>query len=272
MDIKLNDILQLSDEQLKNTKIRFNLMFSDNWNPVEIFKNNDTKTLLNGQYWNYSRNKVYKEGNITIGFIRIKGDEWLLFHIGRVTKRLDILNGVGYEYEELKEYEKYFGRLVIKYKNTAQTLIRRAESIIDDCKVFQILPNIFDNDIFPEYENINLTWSELSRVLEKLTWKTALENQKGIYLITDTSNNKRYIGAAYGDKMLLGRWKNYVETGHGGNKGLKKLNFEHIKDNFRYSILEIFKSTTNDNVILGREKWWKDVFLSQKAEFGYNQN
>ena len=40
MDIKLNDILQLSDEQLKNTKIRFNLMFSDNWNPVEIFKNN----------------------------------------------------------------------------------------------------------------------------------------------------------------------------------------------------------------------------------------
>ena len=72
--------------------------------------------------------------------------------------------------------------------------------------------------------------------------------------------------------MLLGRWKNYVETGHGGNKGLKKLNFEHIKDNFRYSILEIFKSTTNDNVILGREKWWKDVFLSQKAEFGYNQN
>ncbi len=30
--IKLNDILQIED--LKNVKIRFNLMFRQNWNPI----------------------------------------------------------------------------------------------------------------------------------------------------------------------------------------------------------------------------------------------
>lgn len=271
-EIKLNDILRISNEQLKNTKIRFNLMFGGNWNPIEIFKNRDTKTLLEGQYWNYSRNQVYQENDITIGFIRIKEDKWLLFHIGKVTKRLNILEGVGYEYQELKEYEKYIGRLIIQYKNTAQTMIRKAVSMIDDCKIFQILPNVFDDDIFPGYENVNVSWKDLSRVLTKSDWQTALENQKGVYLITDISKNKRYVGAAYGKEMILGRWKNYIGTGHGGNVALKDLNPDYIKEYFRYSILDIFKSTTNDDVILKREKWWKEVLLTQNEEFGYNKN
>ena len=33
----------------------------------------------------------------------------------------------------------------------------------------------------------------------------ALRNQKGVYLITDTSNGKMYVGSAYGDEMILNR-------------------------------------------------------------------
>ena len=109
MNIKLNDILNFSEDELKNTKIKFNLMFGGNGNPLEIFKNNDKKTLLEGQYWNYSKNKIFKEGQNTIGFIRIKDNLWLLFHIGKVTKDLNIFNGVGYDYYELSKYDIYFG-------------------------------------------------------------------------------------------------------------------------------------------------------------------
>ena len=44
-------------------------------------------------YWNYNKNKSYKDGQITIGFIKIKRNEdlWLLFHIGKITKDLNIL-------------------------------------------------------------------------------------------------------------------------------------------------------------------------------------
>ncbi|MDO4881697.1 MAG: GIY-YIG nuclease family protein [Capnocytophaga sp.] len=236
----------------------------------KIFKNNDEKTLLEGQYWNYSKNKIFKEGQTNIGFIRIKDDLWLLFHIGKVTKDLNIFNGVGYEYQELSEYKKYFGKVIIKYKNTSQNLSRNALPLIEKCEIYQVLPDIFDNDIFPGYDNVNLSWSELSRIIEKESWKTALQNQKGVYLITDTSNGKMYVGSAYGENMLLSRWNDYVRTGNGGNKELKELSLEHIKQFFRYSILDIFKETTKDEVIINRESWWKETLLTRI--FGYNKN
>ena len=79
-----------------------------------------------------------------------------------------------------------------------------------------------------------------------------------------------YIGSAYGENMILGRWQSYVKTGYGGNVEFKKLNFDYIKQNFRYSILDIFKSTVDDQLIIARESWWKSVLLTR--EFGYNKN
>lgn len=268
--IKLNDILNLSN--LSNVKIRFNLMFEGNWNPIEMFKNNEMDTILDGHYWNYDKKKSFCEGQITVGFIRIKSNEnlWLLFHIGIITKDLNIQNGVGYEYEVLSDYEKYFGRIIIRFKNKSQNMVRKAKSVIDDCEIVQILPDVFDNDIFPGYDKVNISWNELSRVITKDNWKTALRSQKGVYLITDTSNGKMYVGSAYGNDMLLNRWQSYVKTGNGGNKDLKELDFQYIKDNFRYSILDIFKSTTDEKTIIKRENWWKETLLSRK--FGYNAN
>jgi hypothetical protein len=40
---------------------------------------------------------------------------------------------------------------------------------------------------------------------------------QGIYLITDSSNGKQYVGKADGTERILGRWKNYASDGHGGN-------------------------------------------------------
>ena len=251
--ILLNEILKL--DNLANVKIRFNLMFRDNWNPIEIFKNDASDILLEGQYWNYKKSKSYKNGQITLGFIRInnKDDLWLLFHIGKITKDLNTLNGVGYEYEMLPEYRKYLGRLIIRFKNRSQNMVRLATSVINDCEVMQILPDTFDNDIFPGYDKVNISWEELSRVITKESWKTALENQKGVYLITDISTGKMYVGSAYGENMILGRWKSYIAIGHGGNVELKNLNFTYIKQNFRFSILDIFKSSVDDQLILVRE-------------------
>lgn len=266
--IKLNDILQLTD--LENVKVRFNLMFGGDWDPIGIFKSGNIQRLLDGHYWNYESKKSYKDGQITVGLIRIKGDLWLLFHIGRITEDLNIFKGIGYKYETLSEYKKYFGRLIVRYKNQSQTMIRLANSVLDECEIEQILPDIFDNDIFPGYEKVNVSWVELSRVIEKDSWRTALQNQKGVYLITDISNGKKYVGSAYGENMILGRWQSYARTGHGGNVGLKVLNFNHIKENFRYSILDIYKSTIDDQVIIERESWWKEVL--QSRQFGYNEN
>lgn len=268
--IKLNDLLNIQD--LSNTKIRFTLQFDNIWNPIEAFKNNETEIMLGGHYWNYQKMKSFKEGQTTIGFIRIRknDDLWLLFHIGKVTKDLNKLNAIGYEYEEIDEYQKYFGRLIIRYKNKSQNMVRNAATVIDDCLVEQILPDVFDNDLFPGYDKVNISWRELSRVVHKESWKTALRNQKGVYLITDISNGRSYVGSAYGNDMILNRFEDYIQSGHGGNKELKKLEFEHIQNNFRYSVLDIFKASTDEKLIIERENWWKETLMTRK--FGYNAN
>ena len=266
--IYLNDILNLKN--LDNVKIRFNLMFDGNWNPSEIYKQNDFSTLLDGHYHNYSKKKSYREGQVTVGFLKIEEDKWLLFHVGKVTTDLNILDGIGYEFESIPQYEKYCGRLIINFKNRSQNLVRKASSVIDECRVQEILSDDFNNDVFPGYENVRLSWQDLSTVITKDNWSTALQNQKGIYLITDKLNGKMYVGSASGEQMLLGRWQTYVENGHGGNQGIRQLPFEYIKTNFEYSILDIFKSTTDEKLILRRERWWKDTLKTR--DFGYNKN
>lgn len=268
--IKLNDILHLED--LNNVKIRFNLKFEQNWNPIEVFKDGNLKLMLDGHYWNYENKKSYQVGQITIAFVKIKPKEnlWLLYHVGKVTKDLQIYNGVGYEFQELEDYQKYCGRLIIRFHNKVQAMLRNAASVINECVIYQLLPDTFDNDLFPGYEKVNISWAEMKRVLEKESWKTALQNQKGVYLITDNLTGKMYVGSAYGENMILGRWKAYINTGHGSNIGLKSLHFDYIKENFRYSILDIYKSTTDDQIIIDRESWWKNVLHSRR--FGYNEN
>ncbi|SFI42147.1 GIY-YIG catalytic domain-containing protein [Tindallia magadiensis] len=267
--ILLNDILNFSEKELKNTKIRFNKSNNNDYDPARLFKDKDDR-LYNGQFWNYSKTKSFQTGQIAIGFIKIDSDKWLLFDISLITKDLGKYDGVGYEYQTVEKYQKYFGRLIVKYKNKSQNMIRRAESVINECEVFEISNDTFDVDVFPGYENIDLSWHELKSVVVRKDWKTALENQKGIYLITDVESGKRYVGSAYGESMLLGRWRNYIENGNGGNKDLKQLDFEYIKSNFRYSILEIYKSTTDDKVIMKREQHWMKVLLTKDNRYGYN--
>jgi len=57
-NIKLNDILKL--DNLDNTKIRFNLAFYGNWNPIEKFKNNEMETILNGHIRITARENLIK--------------------------------------------------------------------------------------------------------------------------------------------------------------------------------------------------------------------
>ncbi|GAB6141118.1 hypothetical protein JCM14076_18470 [Methylosoma difficile] len=264
--ILINDLLNF--QSLEGVKIRFVKSNSID-DPLELFKHN-RQQLLNWQFWNYEKKKSFHEGEIAVGFVKISEDKWLLFDISKITKDLNKFNAVGYEYKTEDAYAKYFGRVIIQYKNKSQNLVRKACSVIEECKVAQILEDTFNDDVFPGYENINIPWLRLEKVINNSAWKAALENQKGVYLITDKSNGKMYVGSAYGENMIHGRWSSYIISSHGGNKELKELAPNYIKENFTYSILEIYKSTVDDSVILNRESWWKDVLLTRK--YGYNSN
>lgn len=273
--LKLNDLLRIDHNTIDRFKVKFN-QFNKEEDPMEVYIRNPEELNTQWLFWR-NKSRYFEVNQIAICFLKLSEDTWLLTTIKLITNELGIYEGVNYEGEELEEYKSLFGRVIIKYKKKHQTQGIYYKNIMDLLEVEQILPSIFDGIDFPGYDNVRLSFDQLSIIVKrhKRDWVSALESQKAVYLITDNYTGKHYVGSAYGDNgMLLQRWSNYIENGHGGNKLLKEIvkleGFEYIKKNFQYSILENYNSRVDKNKILERETWWKET-LGSRA-FGLNLN
>jgi hypothetical protein len=266
--ILLNDILKL--ENLDNVKIRFIIKSggSMGFDPLQKYHCDKQSIIEDLFHKQEKQGKPFDKDQIAIGFMQLGWHKWLLFYVGKVKNE-----SYPYEHELIKEYEKYFGRLIVEYHNKAHQLVRKADGLIQELKVFTIRQEVFE-ETFPGYENVSINWHHLASIQNNDSWRTALQNQKGIYLITDRSNGKMYVGSATGRNMLWGRWTAYIENGHGGNIGLKEVvdkeGFDYVKQNFKYTILETFQSKTHEFDILQREAWW--IRVLNTVEFGHNKN
>ena len=273
--ILLNDLLHIPAEQAGNVKVKFN-QSNGNDDPMELYLRDPDTVNTDWLLWR-SKQRYFSVGQIGICLLKLSWDTWLLTTIKRITADLDVTDGVNYEGEELEEYRRYFGRVIIKYHKTVQTQGMYYNTVCGELEVLQLLPTVFDGEEFPGYDNVRLSFPQLQSILErrKQSWIAALENQKAVYLITDRHTGKLYVGSATSDAgMLLQRWSNYAANGHGGNKELVALvqekGFDYVKQYFQYSILENYNAKTDDHVVLKRESWWKETLQSRK--FGYNSN
>ena len=140
-------------------------------------------------------------------------------------------------------------------------------------EIQEILPEPYSGLSFPGYDDIDISFDELETLVRnhRLDWKAALESIKGVYLITDAKTGRRYVGSAYGEQGVWGRWCAYVETGHGGNTELRLLAFDYCRTNFRFALLEQRSSRTADDFVLAREAFWKRILLT-RGEHGMNRN
>lgn len=275
--ILINDILQFSSEDIDKVKIKFN-KHNGNTDPLEMYKENPEGLNVQWLLWHKSR-RYFHKGQIAICFLRIDTDIWLLTTIKQITKELDVPvdGGIGYEAVDVEKFRKYFGRVLVKYHNKTMSMGRTYKSLMGELEVLEILNDHFTGNDFPGYENIRLTYGQLKNIIDRKLpgWLPALQNQKAVYLITDTSNGQLYVGSAtaqYG--MLLQRWSEYVSNGHGGNVGLKQVvaekGLDHVKKHFLYSVLENYNARMDDKYILMRESWWKETLKTR--EFGLNKN
>ncbi|PKM93205.1 MAG: hypothetical protein CVU84_16820 [Firmicutes bacterium HGW-Firmicutes-1] len=129
---------------------------------------------------------------------------------------------------------------------------------------------------FNGFENVVLSYGELKEIIKDATlyenWHTALSSIYAIYLVVDQTDGKQYVGSAYGAGGLLARWKCYVDTKHGGNKGLKEVicNYSERYHQFQFSILQILPKNISDQEVISFENLFKRKLLSK--EFGMNEN
>lgn len=249
---------------------------SENDHPLNVFVRNRTE-WDSWNAWRSSRNDFSRE--YILGFIDYpQQDTWLFGGAYRVTARNPVNQAHSYTIENLKEWEPFVGRLKVRLRRPGRGKAFNLENHYGEMQVSELLPEIYSGEAFVGYDNIDIDFRDLETVyaIQKADWKAALENAKGVYLITDKSNGKRYVGSAYGTTGLWARWGCYITTGHGFNDELTRLidekGMDYARAYFSLALLEHRTPKTDDSIIIGRECYWKEVLLSRQSAYGYNRN
>ena len=143
---------------------------------------------------------------------------------------------------------------------------------------------------FPGFDGVLLTYHELLSVVDDpryMDWRAALSEVQGIYLITDSTNGRQYVGKADGVERILGRWAAYARDGHGGNVALRELSdasvlagssgrgvaggtrTDHAR-HFVFSLLRVFGPSTPSSEVNAAESHYKAALMTR--QFGLNRN
>jgi hypothetical protein len=200
-------------------------------------------------------------------------DIWLFGGVFRVVAR----HTDRYEVALTDAGAPFIGRLKLKLAYRDRQTRVSFENHIEQLEVFELLREPYEGRDFPGLEEIDLPFDELEILVRRsrLDWRAALSSVKGVYLLTDTITRKRYVGSAYGDGGIWGRWCSYVDSGHGGNVELRALvsdpSLEYCRRAFRFALLESRPMAYSDILLIEREQFWKNVLFSRGAE-GMNRN
>jgi len=134
-----------------------------------------------------------------LSLIHRGGDRWLFVGVYRVTD-LQPSQAAAFKYETqlLPGHEELIGRIIVKYKREDRASYIWGHKYGADLEVSEVLDSALSIEKFPGYNNIRILHSKLILLVskEEPSWKSALSSVGGIYLITDTSTGKVYVGSA----------------------------------------------------------------------------
>ncbi len=151
------------------------------------------------------------------------------------------------------------GRLRIAPRLT-RAYVRRAETFPGD--ILSIERESLLDAAAPDWRRMILTAPEL-RVLPE-SWAVRLREWRGIYLIVDEVDGARYVGAAWGEENLLGRWRAHVA----GTTGVTVELARRATAGLRFSILERVSPDMPAEEVIALEQSWMDRLHSRR--FGLN--
>ncbi|MDF9833608.1 hypothetical protein M2103_001840 [Ereboglobus sp. PH5-5] len=214
---------------------------------VGIYKIESSTPLSYAQFWSRAEFKELSERFGMAGFQKDKNHPSLLYFNLKPT-------GI---------HADWNGKLTIAWTPPERSWWRRAHR--NDMRIVSILEESALLKPVPKWREINLSWQELQALPQQ--WRVALAQWRGVYYIFDKSDGKGYVGSAYGEFNIYGRWLNYAKSGHGGNKLLKNRD----PRNFQFSIVERVSPDMPPDEIISLERTWKKR-LHTEAPNGLNEN
>lgn len=227
--------------------------------------------------WQRRQNRKNFERKFVVSLIALKAPQsWLFAGVHRSGSAETRPDGT-YFYPLVQEdaCKELNGRLIVKFKRPGRQPYLNADSFSSGLNVSEIRPTRISIASFPGFKSVRLTKMQLDLIVREQfpEWHSALSSVAGVYLITDSSTGKMYVGSATGQGGIWDRWSAYSDNGHGGNvllrQVMQELGTEHAQ-NLRYSVLEIADTHASVNEVLEREAHWKAVLHTR--QHGLNAN
>lgn len=180
--------------------------------------------------------------------------------------------GYFYTLQHQPKYSDLEGRVVIEWGAGALAWHQHMRNKA----IIEIFPTGRELQPFSDYLDFSLSHQELCGLMENPAahrdWQSSLSAVAGVYMILAEESGEQYVGSAYGDAGIWGRWREYAVNGHGNNKLLKQI-VKHDKaypEAFRYSILQVLPKSTKNSEVIRWETQYK-VKLGSRAT-GLNVN
>ncbi len=263
--MQLFDIIHIAAPEITPDKAKVHLACWNHYdNPLDVF--------FDGGFEKWQARQTARNFNrpYIISLIAMGGGRWLFAGVYESLGCSDKKIGNCYQYETklIQTTEEFTGRLIVAYARASRASYRKADTISDQLIVSEIKPERLTIQEFAGYSNVCVSKAQLDTIIRQQisSWKAALSHVAGVYLITDTSDGRLYVGSATGNEGLWSRWSEYSRSGHGGNKELKALlkenGIEHASC-FQYSILETADTHASYQDVIDREVHWKDVLDSR---------
>ena len=158
--ILLDDLLRIPPDIVGNVKIRFN-QHNGSEDPMDLYLREPETVNTRWLFWRTAQ-RYFNVGQIAVCFLKLSPETWLLTTIKRVTKELDVYDGINYEGEELEEYRQFYGRVIVKYHKSMQAQGVYYSTVCDELEVLQLLPTTFDGD--RKSTRLNSSHKRLSRM------------------------------------------------------------------------------------------------------------
>lgn len=246
--------------------------------PLDVFIRNKEE-WNNWNCWISHKDEFKRQFILALIDFYPQQDIWLF---GGIYEVMGFKDGHGHKSRHCHAYNsiltdqgsKYIGRLKVHLPMRVRGRVFNLEHRISDMKIHEIIPKPYMGAPFTGYSHVSLNWAELSSIVKNkpYDWKTALSAINGIYLIT-LRDGRQYIGSAYGENGIWGRWQSYAHTKDGGNKLMKDANVKSLGKfilEARFTLLEAIWQSETEKMVIERENYWKTALGSRII--GLNSN
>ncbi len=192
-------LLGLSDELINKSKTHFAMGEKDRFAPLYTFYKNEFK-----EWQEIRRNNCFNKEYI-LSLIYFGRNEWLFAGIYRKINVEKIEEAYKYNTELLDIASDLIGRLIIRFKKPYRQSYPHLITSFDEFELLEILRERYTVAPTAEFDNTKIKFDLFKSVINRNdeSWETTLTIVKGVYMISDLSNGKQFIGSAY-NKELLG--------------------------------------------------------------------